>query len=147
MGILIQILLFTVILTVLLAKYNAHNIKLIECMTTKHWLIDTRNNEMRLWHLWQWIARGFVFAAVSWWLLGFTLEAGAVALLAGVLSWNIFDPLLNLFRGLNFFHKGVNFLDMIYRYEFTHFLMRIFLLLVATCLYYLVNVGIIVKFW
>lgn len=118
----IGLIVFAVIQAFIIAQYNKSAIE----------------KKQAQWHRFQWLSWVLFYSAISYSFYQPTntkefIPAVLLVLLLGLIHWNVFDPLLNIFRKLPIFHRGKNFLD---KYV-GHPLVKLVLLIVITLIYFI----------
>lgn len=127
---------YAIVEPILAALYNTHCIGCMSCMVAKPAYVNERAQHMKAWHRAQWFYRGFVLACLLVLLEGFSLLALNLGVITALLMWIVFDPALNLMRGLPFFHQGSNVLDRVANYGFTAFLLKVIALMAAIAVWH-----------
>jgi len=136
---------FAVLLTFIIARYNYHAIK--------HKETGDKNNQS-WWHKLQWLAWVLFYGCISFFAvvtiylsnyLAFNpiksmpnkywyIFAALVAFL-GLVQYNLFDGLLNRFRGLKWTHRGKNPMDRIFGKWWVKLIMFVIVLIILILIF------------
>lgn len=94
-----RVLLFSFLFILALSLYN---VAIIKWGTG----VGDRSFQSRLWHLYGWVVRFIPVLFIAWFLWGDWLKILGFCLVYLHLGWTMYDGVINLGRGLNFFYQG-----------------------------------------